>query len=93
MVQAVRNAEQSLGTIYFGTSGREEATHRFRRSLFVVADIQHGEVLSSENIRSIRPAHGLHTRYLPEVLGRHAARDISAGTPLAWDMLDVKSSS
>ena len=92
LVQAVRNAEQSLGTIYFGVSGREEATRRFRRSLFVVADIQRGEIFTPETVRSIRPAQGLHPRHLPEVLGRRAARDLSAGTPLAWDMLEPLSS-
>ena len=92
LVQAVRNAEQSLGTIYFGVSGREEATRRFRRSLFVVADIQRGEIFTPETVRSIRPAQGLHPRHLPEVLGRRAARDLSAGTPLAWDMLEPPSS-
>jgi len=88
LVQAVRNAEQALGTIHFGASGREAATRRFRRSLFVVADIRQGEVFSPETIRSIRPAQGLHPRHLPEVLGRRAARDLTAGTPLAWDMLE-----
>jgi len=39
-------------------------------------------------VRSIRPAHGLHTRHLPEVLGRHAACDIERGTPLRWDLVD-----
>ena len=92
LVQAVRNAEQSLGTIYFGVSGREEATRRFRRSLFVVADIQRGEIFTPETVRSIRPAQGLHPRHLPEVLGRRAARGLSAGTPLAWDMLEPPSS-
>ena len=89
MVQAVRNAEQSLGTVHFGVSGREEATRRFRRSLFVVANVQRGEVFSAETVRSIRPSHGLHTRHLPEVLGRRASRDIVAGSPLTWDMLDT----
>ena len=87
LVQAVRNAEQSLGTIYFGVSGREEATRRFRRSLFVVADIQRGEIFTPETVRSIRPAQGLHPRHLPEVLGRRAARDLTSGTPLAWEMI------
>ena len=88
LVQAVRNAEQALGTIHFGVSGREEATRRFRRSLFVVADIKRGEVFSPGTVRSIRPAQGLHPRHLPEVLGRHATRDLTAGTPLAWDMVE-----
>jgi sialic acid synthase SpsE len=55
-----------------------------------VQDVKRGEVFTEENIRSIRPGHGLHTRHLPEVLGRNAARDIERGTPLSWDLVNSK---
>ena len=46
-----------------------------------------GRVFMAENVRSIRPGYGLHTRYLDEVLGRRAAKDIERGMPLRWDIL------
>jgi N-acetylneuraminate synthase len=88
MVQAIRVAEQALGQVHFGADGREQASLRFRRSLFVTADVRRGELFSTENVRSIRPAHGLHPRHLPQVLGQRAARDLTAGTPMAWDMVE-----
>jgi sialic acid synthase SpsE len=45
-------------------------------------------VFTEENVRSIRPGHGLHPRHLQDVRGRRATRDIPAGTPLAWNMVD-----
>jgi N-acetylneuraminate synthase len=87
MVQAVRVAERALGNVYFGVSPREAKSRIFRRSLFVVQDVREGEVFTANNIRSIRPAHGLHTRHLPEILGKHAACDIELGTPLSWDLV------
>jgi len=88
MVDAVRTAERALGKVRFG-AGIEEANSRvFRRSLFVVQDVKQGQVLNDRNIRSIRPAHGLHTRHLPEVLGRRASRDIERGTPLSWELVE-----
>jgi len=87
MVQAVRVAEKALGKVHFGVSPREAKSRIFRRSLFVVRDVRQGEVFTVENVRSIRPAHGLHTRHLPEVLGKHAACDIELGTPLSWDLV------
>lgn len=87
MVQAVRVAERSLGEVHFGPTAKEEAGRAFRRSLFVVKDVAEGETFSEVNVRSIRPANGLHTRHLPEVLGRKAARRIEAGTPLVWDLV------
>ena len=87
MADAVHTAERALGKVQFG-AGIEEANSRvFRRSLFVVQDVKQGQLLSDQNIRSIRPAHGLHTRHLPEVLGRRASRDIERGTPLSWNLV------
>src|SRR5207244_3724654 len=76
MVDAVRTAERALGEVHFGGSAHEASSRTFRRSLFVVQDVRKGQALTAENVRSIRPGHGLHTRYLPEVLGKRAARDI-----------------
>jgi N-acetylneuraminate synthase len=90
MVEAVRVAERALGEVRFGVGAHEAGSRVFRRSLFVVEDIKQGQFFSGDNIRSIRPANGLHTRHLPEVLGKRAARDIERGTPLAWNLIDRK---
>jgi N-acetylneuraminate synthase len=90
MVDAVRTAEQALGNIYFGVSEREASSRVFRRSLFVVRDVEPGEAFTTENVRSIRPGHGLHTRHLAEVLGKKAALHIERGTPLSWDLVNRK---
>jgi pseudaminic acid synthase len=90
MVDAVRTAEQALGNVHFGVSEREASSRVFRRSLFVVRDVELGEKFTSENVRSIRPGHGLHTRHLAEVLGKKAALHIDRGTPLSWDLVSRK---
>ena len=90
MVEGVRTAEKALGSIHFGVSERESRSRVFRRSLFVVRDLKKGEVFTSENVRSIRPGDGLHTRHLAEVLGKTAALDIVQGTPLSWDLVNQK---
>jgi pseudaminic acid synthase len=87
MVTATRVAEKALGGVSYGTSEKEEASRVFRRSLFVVEPVKAGETLDDRNVRCIRPGFGLLPRHLPEVLGRRAARDIAAGTPLSWDLL------
>jgi pseudaminic acid synthase len=87
MVDAVRFAEKALGSAHFGASAREQASLTFRRSLFVVEDMKTGETFTSKNVRSIRPAHGLHTRHLPAILGRRAVCDVERGTPLSWDLV------
>lgn len=88
MIDAVRVAERALGSVHFGATAREETSLRFRRSLFVVQDMKEGETFTTCNVRSIRPADGLHTRYLPQILGKRAARPIERGTPLNWDLIE-----
>lgn len=87
MVKAVRAAESALGAPYFGVAAAEKQSHVFRRSLFVIRDMKRGNLFTEENVRSIRPAYGLHTRYIHEVLGCRSACDIGAGTPLSWDLV------
>ncbi len=87
MVEAVRTAQQSLGSVQYGPAAEEEKSRIFRRSLFVVQDVKCGDSFNPDNLRCIRPAHGLHPRYLNEILGRSATCDISRGTPLSWQMI------
>jgi pseudaminic acid synthase len=87
MVRAVRAVEQALGKVSYEITDKEKTSRVFRRSLFIVQDMEQGERFTSENVRSIRPGHGLHTRFLNQVLGRQAAGKIARGTPLSWEMV------
>ena len=88
MVDAIRVAEQARAGSALGPTPEEQESRKFRRSLFVVEDVAAGEPLTERNVRSIRPAAGLHTRHFEEVLGRRAAAPIARGTPLAWELLE-----
>lgn len=87
MVQAVRTAEKALGSVQFASGPREANSKKFRRSLFAVENIKEGELFTKRNVRSIRPADGLHPRHLGEILGKRAACDIERGTPLSWSLV------
>jgi pseudaminic acid synthase len=87
MVDAVRVTEQALGRVNYTVSEKERASRVFRRSLFVVEDVAMGAPLTEQNVRCIRPGHGLHPRHLSVVLGRTAARNLKRGTPLDWALI------
>ncbi|MDD5431147.1 MAG: pseudaminic acid synthase [Candidatus Pacebacteria bacterium] len=92
MIEEIRRAEKALGKIHYGTANQtEEYNKRFRRSLFVSKDIKKGETFTAENIRSVRPAFGLETKYFDEIVGKKATKDIEFGTPLSWEMVDKNS--
>ena len=88
MVQSVRTAEKALGRVNYELTDSQVNSRRFRRSLFVVEDVQKGEPFTTNNVRSIRPGQGLHTRYLDQILGTLAAKNIEKGSPLDWNMVD-----
>jgi pseudaminic acid synthase len=87
MVDAVREAEKALGVAQMAPSPSEVNSRRFRRSLFVVENVKQGELFTQRNVRSIRPADGLHPRHFLEVLGKRAASDVEQGTPLSWALV------
>lgn len=88
MVTSVRNVEKGLGQVCFDLTEKQKLSQSFRRSLFVVADMKAGEEFTADNVRSIRPGDGLHTRDLDNVLGKHAKTTIAKGTPLQWDLVE-----
>ena len=87
MVNAVREAEKAVGNVNFELTEKVKASRKFARSLFVVKDIKAGETFTEENVRSIRPGYGLHPKYLKELIGRVATKELEKGTPLHWDLI------
>jgi len=87
MVKDIRIVEKALGSSEYKLTPTQELEHGGSRSLFVVRDISAGEILTPDNIRSIRPGDGLHTKHYDEILGRQAAFDLKKGTPLKWELL------
>ncbi|MDG1571476.1 pseudaminic acid synthase [Robiginitalea sp. M366] len=88
MVTAVRNTEKLLGKVDYTLSEKVKKNRKFARSLFVVKDVISGDILTEENVRSIRPGYGLHPKYYKEILGRRFTKDVERGEPLDFDMFD-----
>lgn len=88
LVREVRTLEAALGSISYVRTPSEANSTRLRRSLYVAEPIAAGEIFTPANIRSVRPALGLHTRYYEEVLGKKARRPLHKGEALSWDALD-----
>ena len=89
LVDDIRNTEKALGKPTYGPSLDEMNSYKIRRSLYAVKDIKKGEKFTKDNIKSIRPANGLHTRYYDFLIENgHAKHDISFGTPLSAELIE-----
>ena len=88
MVEDIRRVEAALGEPKYGVSKQEESSVVFRRSVFAVKDIAKGQKLDEDNIRIIRPGYGLKPKYMQDIVGMKADRDIPRGTPVSFDLLE-----
>lgn len=87
MVRQIRNVEKAKGYVTYELTEKQEEGRKFGRSLFVAEDICEGDEFTEQNIRSVRPAAGLSTKYYQNILGRKASRNLKKGMPLAWEMI------
>ena len=87
LCRGTRTAWQALGKIDYGRKSSESGNAKFRRSLYFVADVRAGQIITSDLVRSIRPGFGLPPKYLDDVLGKVAAQDIACGTPVKSELL------
>ena len=87
MVDTVRLTEKMMGKVDYEMTESKKKSREFSRSLFIVKDVKKGELISNENIRSIRPGFGLHPKFLSEIIGKEYISNQGKGTPISWDMI------
>ena len=89
MVNAVRMAEKLKGKVSYEITEKTKQNKKFARSLFIVKDVKKGELITEENVRSIRPGNGLHHKYYFELLGKTFNNDFEKGTPLQKNFVNI----
>lgn len=85
MVENIRNVEKMIGNVSYEVTEKKKKSFKFKRSLFISKDIKKGEILTEENIKSVRPSDGISPKYYYEVLGKKASRDLKFGEPLKFE--------
>ncbi|KGM96557.1 pseudaminic acid synthase [Clostridium botulinum] len=88
MVERIRTVEKAMGKVTYELTEKQKNSRGRSRSLYVVEDVKKGQVFTNKNIRSIRPAYGLHTRYYDNILGKTAKFNIEKGTALQWKHIE-----
>ncbi len=87
MVDNIRIVEKAIGRVTYDLSQKQINSREHSRSLFIVKDVKEGEVFTNENVRSIRPGFGLETKYIKDIIGKKARKDILKGTPMQWNLI------
>ena len=87
MVKAVRGAQKAIGKVSYELTEKQKSGKQFSRSLYVSKDVNKGDVITKENVRSVRPGYGLHPKHLKDILGKIFKSDIEKGTAFSLDMI------
>jgi len=88
MVENIRNVEKMIGKVSYEITESKKKSFKFKRSLFVSKNIKKGEILTEENIKSVRPADGISPKYYNHVLGKKVRKDLKFGTPLLFEDIE-----
>lgn len=88
MVEKIRRVEKIIGKVDYEMNEHKLKSRVFSRSLFIVKDVKAGQIITEEEIRSIRPGNGLSPKYIDKILGRKFSKDAERGTPLIWDLIE-----
>ncbi len=87
LVTETKHAWEALGDVNYGPTSAEMRSLAYRRSLYIIKDMNAGEILNRENLRAIRPGFGLPPKYYDVVLGKAINMSVKRGTPLLWDLI------
>jgi len=88
LCQGASTAWEAMGKVDYGYKSSEQGNIKFRRSLYFVKDMNAGEVITPDVVRSIRPGFGLPPKYLEQVLGKMVRKDLKRGTAVSWKVLE-----
>lgn len=88
MVESVRLTEKIIGKITYGGVKAEKEIKKYRRSLYVVKNMKKGNIFTKDNLKSIRPGNGIHTKHYWNILGKECNQDIDFGTAMRFDFIE-----
>ncbi|WP_373515397.1 pseudaminic acid synthase [Persicitalea sp.] len=83
LVNETERAFLAMGGVQLNVQEAEQKSLLFKRSIYVVEDIEEGEVFTEKNIRVIRPGDGMHPKHYEGLLGKPSKQPYQKGTPLA----------
>lgn len=87
MVDKVRDTEKLLGTVSYEISEKVKKNKKFARSLFVCENVKEGDLITEDNVRSIRPGYGMHPKFLKQILGKKFNCNLNKGEPLSLNKI------
>jgi pseudaminic acid synthase len=87
MVNDIRIAEKAIGKVSYELTDKMKSGRNCSRSLYVAEDIKTGDVITKQNVRSVRPEYGLHPKYWDDIVGKKVNRNLKKGTRFEMEFI------
>ena len=87
LCESTKIAWTALGTVNYGLKSSEQGNIKFRRSLYFTKNMKAGDIITPDNVRSVRPGYGLAPKYYDEILGKEVIQNVNANTPVTLDLI------
>ncbi|MDD3575607.1 MAG: pseudaminic acid synthase [Halothiobacillus sp.] len=84
-----KTAWEALGRIDYGRKSSEQGNVKFRRSLYFVKDLEAGEVITPDAVRSVRPGFGLPPKKIDDIMGRRVRHSVKKNTPVLMELIAI----
>jgi N-acetylneuraminate synthase len=88
LCQGAKTAWQAMGRVDYGRKSSEQGNAKFRRSLYFVKDVRAGDVITGDNVRSVRPGYGLPPKFLTSIMSKRVKINVLANTPTSSDLIE-----
>lgn len=89
LVESTRTAHEALGKVDYGRKSSEQGNVQFRRSLYFVRDLEVGDTIGAEDIRSVRPGYGMAPKYLDQLIGKQLQQPARSNSPVTPDHISL----
>ena len=90
LCSSTKTAWQSLGKVNYERTETEKGNVKFRRSLYFVRALKEGDVITENDIRSVRPGFGLPPKYYDKLIGTKVAISVEKNSPVTLESVNLE---
>ena len=87
---STQTAWQALGKVNYERTEAEKGNVKFRRSLYYVRTLKEGDVITENDIRSVRPGFGLPPKYYDKLIGTKVAMSVEENSPVTLESVSLE---
>jgi len=90
LCSSTKTAWESLGKVNYERTEAEKGSVKFRRSLYYVRALKEGDIITENDIRSVRPGFGLPPKYYDKLIGSKVIMSVEENSPVTLESVNLE---